>query len=139
MFNSISLQYSTQYRENWSHCIVSCFTITLYYLKKNCQISEEYHCWIFSSLSIASPLSPPCHFKKSWTFWCLFSISSENPHLRLPYLLHSISGLLSPPVFSLKFGHSTGDLPVGEEKGPCLSYLSSQESASWVALSCLTK
>ena len=117
MFNSVSLQYSTRYRENWSHCVVSCFTIMLYYLKKIAKfqrtIITEFFC-LFQL--IASPLSPPCHFKKSWTFRCLFSTSSENPHLCLPYRLHSISGLLSPPVFSLKSGHSTGDLPWGRQK-----------------------
>lgn len=46
------------------------------------------------------------------------------------FIPYSISGLLSPPVFSLKFGHSTGDLPWGRQKRPCLFYLSSQESAS---------
>lgn len=65
MFNSISLQYSTRYRENWSPPVVSCFTIMLYYLKKVAKFQRNIITEFFRLFQlIASPLSPPCHFKK---------------------------------------------------------------------------
>lgn len=97
VLNFICLQDSTWHRENWTHCIVSCFTIKLYYLKKkNSHISEEFHDWAFLSLSITPASICYLKKKKSQTF-CFFFTSPDNSHLCLPYIISFRQGVLASP------------------------------------------
>lgn len=81
----------------------------------------------------------PATFKSHEHFGAYFLLPQEI-HIypfHIVFIPYQVSCLLQ--CFLWNLGTLRETCHGGGKKGPCVSYLSSQESASWAALSCLTK